>query len=166
MLMIQRVQTVYLLIVVVLMACLFVVPFAEFISLSELGSMRFTACGLFETDADGRAAAYVMRSTTWPLTVLAALTGVVALITIMLFKRRMLQIRLCVLNMVLLVGLQVMLIVLVKMLTAQPELLGGSSQMGFKLIAVSPLISAILTYLALRAIGRDEALVRSLDRLR
>jgi hypothetical protein len=31
---------------------------------------------------------------------------------------------------------------------------------------ILPLIGAILTYLALRAIAKDEALVRSLDRLR
>ena len=29
-----------------------------------------------------------------------------------------------------------------------------------------PLVNIILTYLAIRAIGKDEALVRSLDRLR
>lgn len=164
--MIQRIQTIYLLIVVVLMACLFGLPFAEYMSLADAGSVRFTACGLLGVDADGQASGYLMRSTTWPLTVLAALAGVVAFITVVLFKRRMLQIRLCVLNMVLLAGLQVMLVVLAKMLTSQPDLLGGSSQMGFKLIAVAPIISVILTYLALRAIGRDEALIRSLERLR
>lgn len=34
------------------------------------------------------------------------------------------------------------------------------------LVFALPLVNIILTYLAIRAIGKDEALVRSLDRLR
>ena len=42
----------------------------------------------------------------------------------------------------------------------------GEGDFVYKLPIVFPVINIILTYLAIRAIGRDEALVRSLDRLR
>lgn len=41
-----------------------------------------------------------------------------------------------------------------------------NSVISYQIIVVFPLISAILTYLAIRAIGKDEALIRSLDRIR
>lgn len=36
----------------------------------------------------------------------------------------------------------------------------------FKVVLAFPLVAGILNYLAIRAIGRDEALVRSIDRIR
>jgi len=42
--------------------------------------------------------------------------------------------------------------------------IGGHAS--YSLIFVFPIISSILTYLAIRKIAKDEALVRSMDRLR
>jgi hypothetical protein len=36
----------------------------------------------------------------------------------------------------------------------------------YKITVVFPFVSAVLTYLAIRAIGKDEALIRSMDRIR
>ena len=36
----------------------------------------------------------------------------------------------------------------------------------YNFIVIFPFISVILTYLAIRAVGKDEALIRSLDRIR
>ncbi|NLA23333.1 MAG: DUF4293 domain-containing protein, partial [Bacteroidales bacterium] len=36
----------------------------------------------------------------------------------------------------------------------------------FKIFIAFPIISAILLWLAMRAIGKDEALIRSIDRIR
>ena len=45
-----------------------------------------------------------------------------------------------------------------------------SSQLGgvvsYKITVIFPVIAAFLTYLAIRAIGKDEALIRSMDRIR
>lgn len=40
------------------------------------------------------------------------------------------------------------------------------ARVAFKIPVAFPLIAVILDYLAIRAIGKDEALVRSLDRIR
>jgi len=42
----------------------------------------------------------------------------------------------------------------------------SGSKVNFKIAAVFPLIGVILDYLAIRAIRKDEALIRSIDRIR
>ena len=73
----------------------------------------------------------------------------------------MIQIRLCVVNIVLLVGLEGLMFYYVR---AAQSAVGEA--ISYSIVFIFPLAAAILIYLALRAIGRDEALVRSLDRLR
>lgn len=73
----------------------------------------------------------------------------------------MLQIRLSVINIVLLLGLEGLMFYYVSVI--KNELEGNVS---YNVLIVFPVVSAILVYLALRAIAKDEALVRSLNRLR
>ena len=73
----------------------------------------------------------------------------------------MLQIRLCIVNTVLLLGMQGLLYYYV---TAVSKLLPANPN--YNIIFIFPLVSAILTFLALRSIAKDEALIRSLERLR
>jgi hypothetical protein len=42
----------------------------------------------------------------------------------------------------------------------------GDAQVSYKVSIFFPLIAVILDYLAIRAIGKDEALIRSIDRIR
>jgi len=44
--------------------------------------------------------------------------------------------------------------------------LGGEGGYSFDIPLAFPIVAAILNYLAIRAIGKDEALVRSVDRIR
>lgn len=96
------------------------------------------------------------------LTVAAALP----LVTIFLYKKRMAQIRFCVSEIVLLLG-SVAFIALycyrlcVVLAELMPEL---HFTLGFA--SLMPIIAIILVILAIRGIARDEALVRSLDRIR
>ncbi|BDX36652.1 hypothetical protein CYCD_00070 [Tenuifilaceae bacterium CYCD] len=98
---------------------------------------------------------------TWPLLALLIVVFAMPFFTIFLYKRRMVQIRLCILNTVLLLGMQGLLYYYVK---AVSKLLPATTN--YSLVFIFPLVSAILTFLALRAIAKDEALVRSLERLR
>ena len=96
------------------------------------------------------------------LTVAAALP----LVTIFLYKKRMAQIRFCVSEIVLLLGSVVFIalycyrlcVVLAELMPELHFTLGFASLM--------PIIAIILVILAIRGIARDEALVRSLDRIR
>jgi hypothetical protein len=153
--MIQRIQTVYLIIASALMVFLLFMPIAEFIRLADEVVFELTFRGLL-SDVNEK-----INFNSFPLSILMVFCLTLLLVTIFLFKKRMLQIRLSVFNAVLLVGLQGLQFYYVK--TAANALNGTSS---YTLFFVFPIVSAILVFLALRAIARDEALVRSLDRLR
>lgn len=73
------------------------------------------------------------------------------------FKSRMLQMRVCVLAALILIGFQIWLGV---------EFFRYKNEMVFSLTAVFPIISAILDVLAARAIATDEAMVQASARLR
>jgi len=81
---------------------------------------------------------------------------------IFLFRKRLLQIRLCIYNALLIVGFYVYFGVVVYMLQRQ----AADLSMGMKFGLSFPLVSLILDYLAFRGISADIALLRSIDRLR
>ena len=98
----------------------------------------------------------------WGLFALTAIIALVAMVTIFLYKNRILQIRLCVFNALLMIGFYAYVAFLVWRWQGEvPEM-----QWQLKLGLAFPVIALILDYLAIRNIGADEALVRSLDRLR
>lgn len=153
--MIQRIQTVFLIIATILLAFVVFMPVAQIIGTTEDAIYELGFKGLI--GADGT----LPEFSSIPMSILIALSVGLCIITIFLFKKRMLQIRLCVVNIVLLLGLEGLMFYYVR--AAQSAIDGTAS---FTLIFIFPLVAAILVYLALRAIARDEALVRSLDRLR
>lgn len=154
--MIQRIQTIYLLVAAFLLAFFFFVPFTTFVVEPQMVKYLFLVSGL---SSEGITSESIYS--TLPLLILSVLVFAIPLIAIFLFKRRMLQIRLCIVATVLLLGMQGLLYYYVmavsKLLPANPH---------YSIIFVFPLISAILIFLALRAIAKDEALIRSLERLR
>jgi hypothetical protein len=97
----------------------------------------------------------------WPIAILMGLIALDSLVTIFLYKKRMLQIRFTVFNILLMLGLMVLIYFNV---SNQAEVMNASVE--YKLVNVFPLISAILSYLAIRGIGKDEAMIRSMDRIR
>ena len=131
--MIQRVQTFFLLAALGLLAGMFFSPMVTYIDEA------------------------IFYRSSWILLFLLILCDAVAFITIFLYRHRMMQIRLCLFNSLVLLGLQG--IIGYYMITAEP---GGV----FSLTVAFPLIAAILLVLALRYIGRDEAMIQSLNRLR
>ena len=80
-------------------------------------------------------------------------------LVIFLYKKRILQIRILVFSMVLLLGLFGLFFYF-----AYAGFTGA--KVAFKIPVVFPIVAVILDYLAIRAIGKDEALVRSLNRIR
>jgi len=99
--------------------------------------------------------------TMW-LTITNVVILLIALFTIFMYKWRIIQIRFSIFNMVLLIGYYAIFF-FTRYVILQQNTMDSTT---FSWPIILPLISAILTYLALRAIGKDEALVRSLDRLR
>jgi hypothetical protein len=96
-----------------------------------------------------------------PLIIIISTSIITLIASILLYKRRMLQIKVCIISIVLLLGIQGLIYYYISVSKQQ---LGA--QFSFSIVFVFPIIAAILTYLAIRAIAKDEALVRSMDRLR
>lgn len=155
--MIQRVQSIFLLIAALLTGSLFFLSLAEMANMEELYELTWR--GIYQVEAEGLAQ-LVMPG--WALSILTVLATAVSLIAIFLFKNRLIQIRLCALNLGLLLGLSGMIYYMGK--SGAKEL--GASELAFNWPLVLPLIAMVFVYLALRAIGKDEALVRSMDRIR
>lgn len=153
--MLQRIQTVYLLLIVALTIAILFFPLALLQAGNDLFS--FDAAGVSTLMGEPE-----LIYPTWGLFALVAIIAIVALVTIFLFKRRILQIRLCVFNALLMLGFYGFFAYLAYGFTSTFEDMTLSVKFGLAF----PLINLILDYLAIRNIGADEALVRSLDRLR
>ena len=149
--MIQRIQTVYLLVVAILAVVMISLPVGSFVTpdyhMSELTNLALVS-------EEG-----VSDYATWALFALQAVSAILALVTIFLYKKRMLQIRLTLFNMLVLVGYYVTLVIFVL------NLKGDASFVPSWTVCL-PLISIILSWLAIRAIGKDEMLVKAYERLR
>ena len=121
----------------------------------DAGEFGLYAFGLKTTDGA------VVQSTFYMLALACALP----LVTIFLFRRRLLQLRLCVVEMVLLLGSAIMEGVYYFLSWRVFSDLTFHTQ-GFRPAIVLPLVCLLFAYLAARAIFRDELLVRAADRIR
>ena len=155
--MIQRIQSLYLVAVVALMATALLTPLAYFAAGSNIYE-------LFAFELVNQANDAASQSTIY-MGVIVALATIIPLITIFLYKNRMLQIRLCAVELVLLLGAQIFMALYYYLGNSMFEQLEFHTQ-GIRIAIIFPLVAIILDYLALRAIFKDEMLVRSLDRIR
>lgn len=154
--MIQRIQTLFLIAAAVFLSFTVFFPFAELVRTSDQMLYSLDFKGLIASENQGELVFNVL-----PVSILIIVTLVITVATIFLYKKRMLQIRLCIFNAILQFGIPGLIFYYVRM--AEASLPGTSS---YDVVFAFPVASAILIFLALRAIARDEALVRSLDRLR
>ena len=155
--MIQRAQSVYLLSVSVLMIFMIVLPVAE-IAIKGGEILIYHNYGLKSYSAEN---AKIIFST-FPVTILTCVIALISFINIFLYNNRNLQMRFCIYNMILLIGLVVLIYFYYTLMRKRLDILNHT----FKIAIVFPIISAILTLLSLKGIRRDEALVRSCERLR
>lgn len=136
--MIQRIQSLYLLIVTILTATLF---------FTKLVTVNGSEFGVTDT-------IYMIIPT--------AVIGLLSLGTIFCFNNRTLQVRVCIFNMLLMLGWYAM----GAFLAWKALDLSQHNDLDFSIAITFPLVSIILTYLAIRGILKDDALVKSYDRLR
>ena len=153
--MIQRIQTVYLLIIAALTTVTLFLPLA--IVRLDNTFYSFDASGLNTLTPPSE-----LVYPTWALMVLTTVIALIAFITIFLYKNRMLQIRLCVFNAILLIGFYGLFAFFLWKITEMSD----NFSLNVRVALPFPLICLIVDYLAIRSIGADEMLVRSLNRLR
>ena len=156
--MIQRIQSIYLAGIALCCGLLYIFPFAE-ISIAD----GVCVLDAFSISTETKIEVELLKP--WLVTILAILCPLLALGIMVQFKNRLLQIKLCRLNMLLLLGL---IISIFYMIDRTQELLsmGAESEVNYGIGAFLPLVAVVLNILAIRAITKDEKLVRSADRLR
>ncbi|MBM6881703.1 DUF4293 domain-containing protein [Bacteroides caecigallinarum] len=149
--MIQRIQSVYLLIVAILSVIVISSSLGSFIG-ADNSITEFTNLSLVAQDGteDYRP---------WALFAIQMISAIISLITIFLYKKRMLQIRLTLFNIILTIGYYVAFVTFIFMLK-------GDATFVPSWIVCLPFIAIVLDWLAIRAIGKDEMLVKAYERLR
>src|SRR5690554_2759250 len=150
--MLQRVQSVFLLLASAAMLVAVVTPLATFVYNGD--RVVFEAMGIY-LNGD-------LNDSTWGLFAVGAVSSILVLFTVFLYRNRMLQIRLSIFNIVLMVGFYLYFGFILFRLYPVENLQFEKVGIGI----IMPVIAIILTVLAIRKIGADEALVRSLERLR
>ena len=98
----------------------------------------------------------------WAMFVILVVAALLSFTTIFMFKKRMLQIRLTIFNTIVLVGYYLVLAYFV----VNPDKAFDDYSFMPSWTVCLPLVSIILNWLAIRAIGKDEMLVKAYERLR
>jgi hypothetical protein len=151
--MIQRIQTLFLLAVVILSGLMMI---GDLIIMdSGTGTLFYISfAGLGEVGGE-------LLQRLWPLSVIIGLVPVLALAAIFLYKNRPLQMRITMFILLLSLGTIILGAFYVIMFDRKIEV-----TVIWKVKALFPLISAILAWLAYSAIRKDDLRVKSYDRLR
>lgn len=160
--MLQRIQSIYLLLAALCGIILFFTPIFTLIpgvTAVDAASYRFS---LLSVDSVlNNVATFQMRF--WPLIIINSLVVIISLWTIFNFKNRKMQLKFC----GFLTLIQVLLIVLLAFDTEQLRItIGPGHILNFSLTAMFVVLPLLFIRLAGRAIKKDDDLVRSADRLR
>lgn len=154
--MIQRKQTLFLLLAAIVVFPLYFMPFASF--MYRPNEFEIFVRGLKEVSTGGCDTDWLSYSVLWVATFLP-------IVTICLFKKRKVQLILCLVQILILAILTGLIIAYItgynRVISAE-----SASALVWSWVAVTPVISIILTFLAYRGVTRDELLIKSLNRIR
>lgn len=159
--MIQRIQSLYLLLSGALMFAMFKMPLATFVN--EAGVWKFYAeSTVLEITGDNTVATSTID--TWPVAIIIALAGVMSFLAIFAYKNRRRQIKICMLS-----GMFMLLfypIAFIYWWFEKNMLATEATFPSLGAVLIFPLVAIILNMMAVRSIKADERLVRSADRIR
>lgn len=165
--MIQRIQTIFLLIVAVSMISVTFSTIWEKVSIEEQEKASLTALSLihYTIDTQSKAPSYtvIAEKPTYFIAIAAILSAVVALYSITQYKNRMTQLKLGFANIILIAAT---LGTSIYYMYEAERLLALSIQGTYKIGIFLPAIAILANSMANRFIKRDEDLVRSVDRIR
>jgi len=155
--MIQRIQSVWLLLASLAIFALFFFPLAHGVYIGG-AAKTIKVDGVYQ-DING----HLLRTVSFlPLTIVAVIIGILPLIIIFLFKDRKLQIALSYSFMLVLIGFSFWMSQTVKGIAEGVTF--GTNNMGIGIFLSS--VSIVFTLLAIRGMKGDEKLIKSADRLR
>ena len=149
--MIQRIQSVYLLVVAILSVIVISNPIGSFVG-TDNSITEFTNLSLVSQDG-------TENYKPWALFALQIISAVISLVTIFMYRKRMLQIRFTLFNIILSIGYYATMVTFIFMFKGEATFVPSW-------IVCLPFIGIVLDWLAIRAIGKDEMLVKAYERLR
>lgn len=150
--MIQRIQSLYLFIVIAALSLMFFMPVAQ-IHVTAGESLDFFIYGI---SIKGEA-----MSANWTSISIISILIINTLLTILSFKNRIRQVRLSIVNIIMMVGS-----VLLLWYNISTQANFAKAEIIYKVPMIIPIVCIVLTYLAIRAIGKDSSLIKSMDRIR
>ncbi len=153
----QRIQTLWLLLAGIAMTLTLIYPMALFTRSGLVGSESFEMTGIWVSNIFTGSKEAIL----WGLFGLDVLIILLSFATIFLFKKRKLQMRVCMFTLLLTIGYIVYAAFLAFQFTRALE--AGFS---FKFAIALPIITPILLFLAHQGIRKDEILVRISNRIR
>ena len=158
--MIQRIQSVFLLIVGVCMICTFFFPVLK--KSTSKGTVELSYTEMTYTAKDKKSASNTTK--TFYMAILAAAAAVVSLYSISQFNKRLVQMKLGLMNSLVMCGILGFTMYYI----SQGEKMIGSN-IGYQNFTIGfylPIVALISNILANRFIRKDEKLVRESDRMR
>ncbi len=153
--MIQRIQSIYLLIAASLNGLLFIFPLNEILSNNHI--LSISIMGISEQTGDKS----IFIIDLFPLLIINLVALLLSLISLFLFKNRKVQMRLTIYNSIINLSILVLAIFYTYQITSIHDV-----NFGFSIGLMFPLTGAIFSFLAFRAIKNDDNLVKSIDRIR
>lgn len=158
--MIQRIQTVYLLLAAISGVLTFFLPFAHFLQ-DGMKLSEYAVFGFFNVQSDIFESNGPFGFPAWIFSVLAVVFPAVA---VFLYKNRPLQLRMARMGFLMNLGFIVYLFFAIDTLFEQNY--GPDQEVLYHVGFYLPVVAIAFLFLAVRGIKKDEALVKSLDRIR
>lgn len=154
--MIQRIQTLFLLVATALQIVFMLSPLTTFL-MDTNETIKLYCSGFKLSDSED---VMILRSTS----ILILCVSILALtfFDIFLYKKRVFQIRICIYTILLNVGMVILLILTILKFMDN----NAVSQKVYSVSLVIPIVNIILLFLAFRGIRKDEVLIKAYDRLR
>ncbi len=154
----QRIQTLYMILVIGLMIASIILPNVEFFDSAKNITYQLDGRGLLKMDNQGFAVQTIAVN---PTTYLFGIILFLSTFVIMKYKNRKQQFRLATVNLIL---------IFIEILITAGFIVYAKYQLNIdfalKYSAIFPVIALIFNYLAMRGIMKDEKLIKSMDRLR
>jgi hypothetical protein len=157
--MIQRKQTLYLFFAGLVTVILLFIPFGNLST--ELAYYDYTAFSVREATPDHT----FVLSTIGNACLLIA-TSVLSFVTIFLYKNRKEQLKLISINMIVILVAICSIMYIYPNFVFQKNILLTGAKLDFSIYIIISFVSAFGLYLAKKAIAKDDAMIRSADRLR
>ena len=152
--MIQRIQTLFLLLALICMSVFYFVPFGSLEMQTESG-ITDISMGLYGIDFGEE------HYSTLPLLILLSFVVFTLLVTTLMHRHRVLQLRTRTLNLILALGCSGLAFFFLYQASEK-----FATNYHTSILVVLPIVAAIFIALAIRGIAKDEALIRSIDRIR